>query len=110
VEPFVRTTTHGDRVVVHVAGDVDMGSVTTLRRVLHALGDAGADVVVDLGGVTFIDSTGVGVLVAALRRTQRHGGRLELVVDQERVMKVFRITALSRLFTIHRSLAAALER
>jgi anti-sigma B factor antagonist len=110
VEPFVRTSTDGGRVVVHVAGDVVGRAVTLLRRVLHALGDAGADVVVDLTSVTFIDSTGVGLLVAALRRTERHGGRLVLVIDQESVMKIFRITALTRLFTIHRTLGAALGR
>jgi anti-sigma B factor antagonist len=108
VHAFVRTTTHGRHVVVHVTGDVDMGAVTPLRRVLHALGDAGADVVVDLTQVTFIDSTGVGLLVSALRRTERHGGSLSLVVDREPIMKVFRITALTRLFTIHSTLEAAL--
>jgi anti-sigma B factor antagonist len=108
VAPLLRTTTHDGRVVVHCVGELDLHTVAPLRRVLERLCDAGADVVVDLTRVTFVDSTGLGVLVGALRRTQRHGGRLVLVVDRESVMKVFRITSLARVFTIHRSLEAAL--
>ena len=109
MDASLRTVTHGDQIVVHVAGEVDAHSVAPLRAELAALTDAGTDLVVDLTAVTFLDSTGLGVLVGALKRAHGKGGRLELVIDAERVMRVFRITALSRVFTIHRSLADALR-
>ena len=80
-----------------------------MREKLADLIDADhTDVVVDLTGVTFMDSTGLGVLVGALKKVRGYGGRLQLVIDQEKVIKVFRITALTQVFTIHETLDAAL--
>jgi anti-sigma B factor antagonist len=105
-----RTALHGDQHVVHVTGEVDVYTVGRLREELAALPHRGTRVVVDLTGVTFLDSTGLGVLVDAMKRVRGGGGRMELVIDHEGVMKVFRITALTRMFTIHRTLEAALAR
>jgi anti-sigma B factor antagonist len=103
-----RTAVHAGRLVVHVAGEVDVFTVGRLRGLLAALDDPGAGVVVDLTEATFLDSTGLGVLVDAMKRVNSHGGRMDLVIDDERILKVFRITALNRLFTIHGTLETAL--
>lgn len=105
-----RTAVHGDHLVVHVSGDIDVHSVGVLRDELAALLGLAGDVVVDLTQVTFLDSTGLGVLVHARKKAEAVGCRMELVIDQERVMKVFRITALTRVFAIHPSLETALTR
>ncbi len=105
----VHTVVHGDQVVVQVAGEIDVYTAASLREKLAELIDADhTDVVVDLTGVTFMDSTGLGVLVGALKKVRGYGGRLQLVIDQEKVIKVFRITALTQVFTIHETLDAAL--
>jgi anti-sigma B factor antagonist len=105
----VHTVVHGDQVVVQVAGEIDVYTAASLREKLADLIDADhTDVVVDLTGVTFMDSTGLGVLVGALKKVRGYGGRLQLVIDQEKVIKVFRITALTQVFTIHETLDAAL--
>ncbi|GAA2722014.1 STAS domain-containing protein [Cellulomonas aerilata] len=105
----VHTVVHGDVVVVQVAGEIDVYTAASLREKLADLIDADhTDVVVDLTGVTFMDSTGLGVLVGALKKVRGYGGRLQLVIDQEKVIKVFRITALTQVFTIHETLDAAL--
>jgi anti-sigma B factor antagonist len=105
----VHTVVHGDVVVVQVAGEIDVYTAASLRERLADLIDADhTDVVVDLTGVTFMDSTGLGVLVGALKKVRGYGGRLQLVIDQEKVIKVFRITALTQVFTIHETLEAAL--
>ena len=105
----VHTEVHGDVVVVKVAGEIDVYTAASLREKLADLIDADhTDVVVDLTGVTFMDSTGLGVLVGALKKVRGYGGRLQLVIDQEKVIKVFRITALTQVFTIHETLEAAL--
>ncbi|WP_146900573.1 STAS domain-containing protein [Cellulomonas aerilata] len=108
MDASARTTTYGDHVVVHVAGDIDVHTVGLLRDHLGPPVEAGRDLVVDLSRVTFLDSTGLGVLVTARKKADVRGGRMQLVVAGERVMKVFRITALTRLFTIHPTLETAL--
>ncbi len=99
----------GARTVLHVAGEIDVASAGRLReRLVLLLSQGRADLVVDLTGVTFMDSTGLGVLVGGLKRVRIAGGRLVLVVDSERLLKVFRITGLTQVFTIHDTLDAAL--
>jgi anti-sigma B factor antagonist len=107
------TVTHravGDRTVVEVMGEIDVSTAAVLREGLATLIDSGhTDLVVDLTGVEFLDSTGLGVLVGALKKVRRHDGRLQLVIDSERLLKVFRITALTQVFTIDSTVAAALD-
>ncbi|MGZ6266911.1 MAG: STAS domain-containing protein, partial [Candidatus Limnocylindrales bacterium] len=66
------------------------------------------NLVVDMEGVEFLDSTGLGVLVGGLKRVRAHGGALRLVCTQERILKVFRITGLTKVFPIHSSVEAAI--
>ena len=107
----VRTVLHDDVAVVQVAGELDVHSAGPLREELVLLLEAGLhDLLVDLTRVTFIDSTGLGVLVAGLKRVRGASGRMELAVDDPRVLKVLRITGLSRAFTLHRTVDDALAR
>jgi hypothetical protein len=48
-----------------------------------------------------LDSTGLGVLVGGLKRVRAHDGSLDLVCTQERILKIFRITGLTKVFGIH---------
>jgi len=110
VELLVTSRKNGDCTVVEVSGEVDVYTASMLREKLADLIDADhTDLVVDLTRVGFLDSTGLGVLVGALKKIRGFGGRLQLVIDQEKVMKVFRITALTQVFSIHETLDAALE-
>ena len=56
-----------------------------------------------------MDSTGLGVLVGALKKIRTLGGEFRLVIDQEKVLKVFRITALTQVFPIYATLDEALK-
>ncbi len=98
------------RTVVSVGGEIDVYSAPQLRDLVAEYVAQGTyDLVLDLEGVDFLDSTGLGVLVGGLKKVRTHGGRLELVCSRERVLKVFRITGLSKVFVIHDSLDAALS-
>lgn len=109
MEVSVTSRTSGDRTIVQVAGEIDVYTAPTLREELATQQDAGAvDLVIDLTGVPFMDSTGLGVLVGALKRARTTGGHLRLVIDQEKLLKVFKITALTQVFEIHPTLDAAL--
>lgn len=88
-----------------IEGEVDVYSAPLLREKLVELADSGAArVVVDLEPVEFLDSTGLGVLVAALNRFRRQDGDIELICSQARILRVFEITGLNKVFTIHPSL------
>lgn len=94
--------------VMRVAGEVDVLTSTTLRHALALhMGAGRPDLIVDLSGVTFLDSTGLSVLVRAERQVRERGGRMDLVVAQERVVDLLRITALEQIFRIHRTLQEA---
>jgi anti-sigma B factor antagonist len=70
--------------------------------------DAGSrNVVVDLARVDFLDSTGLGVLVGALKRLRAANGTFGLVCAKEPLLKIFRITALDQVFPIYPSVEAA---
>jgi anti-sigma B factor antagonist len=58
-------------------------------------------IVVDMERVEFLDSTGLGVLVGGLKKVRAHDGSLQLICNQERLLKIFRITGLAKVFTIH---------
>ncbi len=98
----------GDRQVLEVGGEVDVYSAPSLRERLAALlSPASPSLVVDLSRIAFIDSTGLGVLVAAQNKAAELGGAVSLVCPQERVLKLFRITGLDAVFAIHPTVAAA---
>jgi anti-sigma B factor antagonist len=109
VDVSVTSREHGSRTIVEVAGEIDVYTAHGLREKLAELIDSDhRDLLVDLRGVGFMDSTGLGVLVGALKRVRGFGGNLQLVIDQEKVLKVFRITALDQVFVIHETLEHAL--
>jgi anti-sigma B factor antagonist len=94
--------------VVHVRGEVDVYTSSVLRERLIELIDGGArSVVVDLSRVDFLDSSGLGVLVGALKRLRTTEGDLSLVVASDKLLKIFKITALDRVFALHDTVEAA---
>ncbi len=94
--------------VVDVKGEIDVYTAPKLREKLIELVSEGSyNVVVNLEGVDFLDSTGLGVLVGALKRVKAHDGTLALVCTQEKILKIFKITGLTKVFPIHDSVEAA---
>ncbi len=95
-------------VLVAVRGEVDIATAPKLREKLVELASQGAkQVVVDLDGVEFLDSTGLGVLIGGMKRLRGLDGDLTLVCTQPRILKVFEITGLNRAFTIYETVDSA---
>lgn len=95
-------------VVVAVRGEIDMATAPRLRERLMVLASQGTqDVVVDLEGVDFLDSTGIGVLIGGMKRQRGLDGDLTLVCTRPRILKVFEITGLNQAFSIYESVDAA---
>ncbi len=107
----IRLRTHrvDGATVVEVGGDVELHSANQLREELSRAG-AGEHpcVVVDLSRVSFIDSTGLGVLVGAFKRVREYGS-LSVVCPQRSVRRVFEITGLLQVFPFHQNLAEAVK-
>jgi anti-sigma B factor antagonist len=96
--------------VVSVVGEIDVATAPALREHLAAHEEAGVGAVVfDLLGVSFLDSTALGVLVGSFKRIRESGGDLKLVIAEPRILKVFEITDLIRVFPIFSTLDEALE-
>jgi anti-sigma B factor antagonist len=94
----------GNTPVISVFGEIDVATAPQLRECLHAvIAQGAATVVLDLLGVTFLDSTALGVLVGGLKRCRELGGELHVVVADARIMKIFEITGLDRVFVISES-------
>ena len=93
------TRTVGDRTVVEVGGEIDVYTAPKLReQLVELVNDGNFHLVVDMEGVDFLDSTGLGVLVGALKRVRSNDGDLYLVCTQPRIRKVFEVTGLTKVF------------
>lgn len=106
----VDTTTSAGWSVIVVGGDLDMAGAPALRQQVVGLVAAGRRrIVLDLSGVDFIDSVGLGVLVGALKRARTNDGDVRLASVPRRVRRVLEITDLTRVFTCHDTVAEAIE-
>jgi anti-sigma B factor antagonist len=99
----------GDHAILTVGGEVDVYTAPKLReKLIELVSDGSYNLVVDLENVDFLDSTGLGVLVGGLKRVRNHDGSLQLVCTQEKILKIFRITGLTKVFPIHSSVQDAM--
>ena len=105
----VSTTERDDVVIVTVAGEVDVYTAPQLRSALEERVAAGQNkIVVDLQGVAFIDSTGLGVLVGQLKALRKVEGSLRIVCSDERILRLLAITGLDQILPLHDSVDDAL--
>jgi anti-sigma B factor antagonist len=96
--------------IVEVEGEIDVYTAPRLRELLIELVNTGFyQLVVNMERVEFLDSTGLGVLVGGLKRVRAHDGSLDLVCTQERILKIFRITGLTKVFGIHDTVDEAIK-
>lgn len=94
--------------ILAVGGEVDVATAPRLReKLIELVNDGHHQIVVDLSAVEFLDSTGLGVLVGALKRVRTHDGDLALVCTESRVLKVFEITGLTKVFAMYASVDEA---
>jgi len=109
VDLDISQRTVGTTVVVAPTGEVDLASADLLRDGLVA-GEAAADasMVIDLRGVGFIDSTGIGELVGCLRRCRDANVSLAFVVPDGAIRKILHVTGMDGVFDMHRDESGAI--
>ena len=92
----------GDAYLIALTGEVDLYTAPEFKQeLLDAIAKGAKQVVVDLSGTTFIDSTTLGVLVGGVKRLRSNEGQLSLVCSDRNITKIFEITGLDRVFTIY---------
>jgi anti-sigma B factor antagonist len=103
-------TRHEDgHTIIEVGGEIDVYTAPKLRdKITELVGNGNYNLVIDMEKVDFLDSTGLGVLVGGLKKVRAHDGSMRLICNQERLLKIFRITGLAKVFAIHGSQADAL--
>lgn len=90
--------------VIVLSGEVDVFTAPQLKQQMIALLDSGvANLVVNLTGVEYLDSTALGVLIGGLKRMRERDGDVVLVCPGARVRRVFEITGLDKIFDIYSS-------
>ena len=95
--------------VIDVGGKIDIYTAPRLRELLIDLVSTNSyQLIVNMDKVEFLDSTGLGVLVGGLKRVRAHDGSLDLVCTQERILKIFRITGLTKVLAIHQTVDQAI--
>ena len=95
--------------VVTVEGEIDIYTAPRLRELLIDLvSKNNYQLVVNMDKVEFLDSTGLGVLVGGLKRVRAHDGSLDLVCTRERILRILRITGLTKVFGIHKTVDQAI--
>lgn len=108
MEFSVAVASRGQWEVLTVTGEIDMATAPRFRQRLLVVISAGAqNVVIDLSGVDFIDSTGLGVLMGAAKRVRTAGGDIRLVMTGSRFADLIEITRLDRVLDVFDSVSAA---
>lgn len=88
--------------VIAVRGQADLHTAPELRAAITAALDRGASgLVIDLSDATFVDSMTLGVLLGAVKRLRPSGGKVSIVTDDPHIRRIFEITLLDRVFTLH---------
>ena len=95
--------------VVAFEGEVDLEHSPEARRVLLECVGRGGGVLVDLSGVTYMDSSGVASLVEAYQRSREAAAEFALVSVNAAALRVLELARLDRVFTIHETLEEALR-
>jgi len=109
-DPIAGVATHGQQTVVSLTGEIDLSNHAALRAGLNDLIVNGAvDLVLDMSGVTFIDSTGLGALIGTRRRAHAFRGSLAIVLTDKTSLRVFEITGLDKVFDLYPTVDSALR-
>ncbi|MEK6570379.1 MAG: STAS domain-containing protein [Bacteroidota bacterium] len=97
--------------IISLKGEVIGGpDATELRRQLHSLIDQGQKkIVIDLGQVELMNSSGLGMLIGGLTTVRNAGGDLRLAKASTKILSLFTVTKLSKVFTHYDSVKSAID-
>jgi anti-anti-sigma factor len=92
-----------------ITGEIDLYTAPRLQAEFTRLLENGPDrIVIDMSGVEFCDSTGMNVLLSALKRMRERGGVLEVAAPRPAVRKILQVTGLDSVFVVYDAVPAEL--
>lgn len=104
----LKTENQGETLVFVLSGSLDLATAPTVRAaLLDATEKAQHNLVVDLAQLDFLDSTGLGVLIGAHRRTAERNGSFRVVISDGPISRLLNITGLIAVFSVYHSLEDA---
>ncbi|MFQ5785538.1 MAG: STAS domain-containing protein [Alphaproteobacteria bacterium] len=95
------------KLVVSLAGDIDLERSAAVRKLLLDCVERDRDVLVDLSAVDYIDSSGIANLIEAFQASKQRGTGFGLIAVSEQAMRVLELARLNKVFTIHAAVADA---
>ena len=99
-----------DKSIVRLSGEIDAYTAPQLKEAIIPLTQQKNNTVeVDLENVNYMDSTGLGVFISALKATKEHESYLKLVNIEERVLRLFKITGLDEIMDINAAIRGGSE-
>lgn len=99
----------GDLIIIRLEGEVDLYAAPELKDHVNGAIERGkTKLILDLSQATFIDSTTLGILVSGMKRLRPRGGMLAVLCPDPTMARIFDITGLNRMFSVHDTLDAAI--
>lgn len=95
--------------VVDVRGDVDLSTVPVFKQAVIAATDQANQIIINLAGVAYMDSSGFGTLLSANKKLRPQGGTVHLVGCNDTILRMLQVTRLNILFNLHASEQDALD-
>ena len=102
--------TKGNTTIVNLNGRLDTSNYTELEEKLLKIITKGSAILVDCAGLDYISSSGLRVLLLALKKAELTDSKLALCSLQDRIMEIFKISAFDSIFTIFQNQEEALEK
>lgn len=94
----------GEHKIIQVSGEVDLYNVSELKKALFSITDGKhQSVVVDMQNVNYMDSSGIGALVAGQKKMRAHNGKFALMNIHEDVLNILKLATLDKFFKIYES-------
>jgi anti-sigma B factor antagonist len=107
---FETASADGGATIVSPVGRLDMVAASQLRALVSETVEGGSTrLVIDLGGTQFLDSSGLGALIAALKTTRQAGGDLRIARPPEQVLMVLELTQMNTVLRPYPTVQAALD-
>jgi anti-sigma B factor antagonist len=98
----------GDLLIIKLQGEVDLYAAPELKSHVNGAIERGKKkLILDLSQTTFIDSTTLGILVSGMKRLRPRGGMLAVLCPDPTMARIFDITGLNRMFSVHATLDEA---
>lgn len=93
---------HGEHKIIVVSGEVDLYNVSELKKQLFSVTDGScSSVVIDMSNVNYMDSSGIGALVAGQKKMKAHSGKFALMSVHDDVLNILKLATLDKFFKIY---------